>query len=1136
MLPEGDVVEFRLLGPLEAVDETGPLKLAGGKQNALLALLLLRADRVVPVDRLVDDLWGEDVPETAHKMVQIHVSHLRKQLPDGLLRTRAPGYEIALDDHTLDLREFERLSALGRDALRHGRVEEATTTLREALARWRGPALAEFQEPFAVVERPRLAEQQLTCWEDRIEADLAAGQHHELVAELEALARRHPLRERLRGQLMLALYRAGRHAEALESYQAFRRLLDEQLGINPPARLKALERMILQQDVSLDHDSRERTTGGDVDDRTLALATLARPWPEAAGRERELTRLERLYGEARTGARRLTFITGEAGIGKTTIVESFLARVGSDAETVVAHGQCVEHRGAGEPYLPVLDALGALARRPRGRQLVPLLARQAPTWVAQMPWLVSDDELEAIHRRLIGATHERMLREMLETLEAVSRESALVLVLEDLHWSDPSTVDLLDALARRREAARLLVVGTYRRSEAVTQDHPIHRLARDLRGRGLCTEIAVGPLSQEALAGYVETRLGSDAPSSLSALLHARTGGNPLFVTSLLDSWLERGLLRGEHLDVDGLTRDVPDTVRELIEQMLEQLEPSDRELLAAASAIGQEFSIEGAAAASERRESVVDARCDALGRIGRFLDPADDEPWPNGIPATRYRFVHDLHREVLYESLPATRRAAIHARIGNWLQTVHGDLPKEIAAELSDHFVRAGDAERAIPSLRLAAEQAVERLAHREALEHVTTALAMIDRLPEGPDRWSEELALGSMLGAAQIATRGWSATEAEAAFLRARELAERLDSADDLVRTLFRLGTLYEVRGEYERSEALINRTLEVSGSNADSRLLTDSHELLACSLFHQGVFDRALEHAEQGLATYDRRDVNPVKAAYGDNAGSACHTWAALSLWFLGFPDLARRRAGDAVSLAEDPRRRHGYGTALAHAAIVEQCCLDTAATRATAEAAIVAATEGGYVYRVAMATILNGWAIAAEGSYEDGITELERGLELSHETGARMDDAYYLALLADACLRAGRIDQGLAAVEAGLADLASARRYFFESELHRLAGELLIRLERCDEAEASLDKALEVARAQRSPSLELRVALSLAKNVSADGKRDEAAHELVASVYSRFSEGFDTHDLVGARELLEQLAPREQARTAKGQQTT
>jgi DNA-binding SARP family transcriptional activator len=1115
-------VDFRILGPLEAIDDTTPVELTGGKQKALLALLLLHADRVVPVDRLIDDLWGDEVPESAQKMVQIFVSQLRKQLPHGLLRTRAPGYLVDLAGHRLDLREFARLHADGREALASGRVGEAAATLRRALELWRGAPLAEFEEPFARLEESRLAEQHLACLEECVDAELTLGRHAELVAELDALVRRHPLRERLRGQLMLALYRCGRHAEALDAFQTFRRMLDDELGIDPPPRLKELERLILRQDSSLDPESQAQPTHRDVD-RPVARATPARPGAEAAGRDRELTGLERLHTEASTGARRVGFVTGDAGIGKTTIVESFVSRVGGAPGTLVAHGQCVEHRGAGEPYLPVLDALGGVARRPSGRQLVPLLSRQAPTWVAQMPWLLSDDELEAVHRRLIGATHERMLREMLETLEAVSRELTLVLVLEDLHWCDHSTVELLDALARRREPARLLVVGTYRRSDAVTHDHPVHRLARDLRGRGLCTEIAVGPLSGEAVAQYVEGRLGSDALPDLSPLLRERTGGNPLFVTSLLDSWVERGLLRSENLDVERLARDVPDTVRELIEQMLEQLDPPDRELLAAASAIGQEFSVAAAAAASARGEGDVDVRCDALARTGRFLDRAEDEPWPDGTPATRYRFVHDLHREVLYDSLSAARRAAIHARIGNWLQAVHRDRPREVAAELADHFVRAGDAERAVPSLRLAAEQAVERLAHREALEHVTTALTMIDRLPDGPHRWSEELALGSMLGAAQIATRGWSAAEAEAALLRARELAERLGSTDDLVRTLFRLGTLYEVRGEYERSEELINRTFEVSGSNASSGLLTDSHELLACSLFHQGVFDRALEHAERGLASYDRNYVNPVTAAYGDNAGSACHTWAALSLWFLGYPDFARRRSREAVALAQDPRRRHGYATALAHAAIVEQCRLDTAATRTSAAAAIEAGAEAGYVYRVAMATILNGWALAAEGSFEEGIAELERGVELSRETGARMDDPYYFALLADACLRAGRIDDAMAAVEAGLADLVSGRRYFFESELHRLAGELLLRLDRGDEAEKTFYKALELARGHRSRSLELRVALSLAKHLGAEGETNEA-HELTASVYSTFTEGFETHDLVAARELLDQLAPR------------
>jgi DNA-binding SARP family transcriptional activator len=270
-------MDFRILGPLEAMADAGPVKLAGGKQNALLALLLLHADRVVPMDRLVDDLWGEHVPKSAQKMVQVFVSQLRKQLPDGVLRTRAPGYQVALDGHTLDLREFEQLSTRGRQALRHGRVGEAAATLREALALWRGSALAEFQEPFAEAEGPRLAEQQLACLEDRIEADLALGRHDELVAELDALVRRHPLRERLRGQLMLALYRAGRHAEALESYQAFRRLLGDELGIDPPTSLKELERRILQQDPALATSPRRDATTREIGDRISTLTHLAAP-------------------------------------------------------------------------------------------------------------------------------------------------------------------------------------------------------------------------------------------------------------------------------------------------------------------------------------------------------------------------------------------------------------------------------------------------------------------------------------------------------------------------------------------------------------------------------------------------------------------------------------------------------------------------------------------------------------------------------------------------------------------------------------------------------------------------------------------------------------------------------------------
>src|SRR4051794_26643669 len=231
-------MEFRLLGPLEALADSAPLTIAAGRQQALLALLLLHANRTVSRDRIVDSLWGDDAPESAVKMVQIHVSQLRKALPEARLRTRPPGYVLEVGDDELDVARFERSVAGGREALSQGDARRARELLGEALALWRGPALAEFSEPFAGAEAARLEELRLTALERRIEADLALGRHDDVVGELEALVAAHPLRERLRSQHMLALYRSGRHAEALAAYQAFRSTLADELGVEPPPSVR----------------------------------------------------------------------------------------------------------------------------------------------------------------------------------------------------------------------------------------------------------------------------------------------------------------------------------------------------------------------------------------------------------------------------------------------------------------------------------------------------------------------------------------------------------------------------------------------------------------------------------------------------------------------------------------------------------------------------------------------------------------------------------------------------------------------------------------------------------------------------------------------------------------------------------
>jgi len=1015
---------------------------------------------------------------------------------------------------------FERSVAAGRDALSRGDARTASDLLRQGLALWRGPALAEFSEPLARHEGARLDELRAAALEWRLEADLELGDHGDVVGELESLIAPHPLRERLRSQHMLALYRSGRHAEALDAYQAFRGMLDEELGIEPPTALRDLERRMLQQDPSLDAPRRAARAPRASAEGAAAPRLLAAVAEAPAGRARELVQFERLLAEARAGQRRLVFVTGEAGIGKTTIIERFLADAVAEGALQVARGQCVEHRGAGEAYLPVLEALGRLARQPGAQGLVQLLAQQAPTWVAQMPWLLEDDELESVHRRLAGATHERMLREMLETLEAIGVETPVVLVLEDLHWSDPSTIDLLEAVAKRREPVRLLVLGTYRRGEAIAQDHPVHRLEQSLRSRGLCTQVALGGLAEDALDEYAAALLGGGSPAGLGRLLHERTGGNPLFAKTLLESWLEQGLV-DEAADLERLAVDIPDSIRDLIEQMLSQLDRSDQGLLEAASVAGQRFSAASVAAALDRDTAEVEARCGALARSGRFLESHGEDSWPDGTIASCFVFSHDLQREVVYDRLPAARRAQLHGNVGKRLETAYGARAREIAPQLADHLVRAGEVARAVVALRLAAEQAFARLAHREALDHLTTGLEMLELLGDGEERWAAEFTLQSMLGAALIATRGWSDPGAESAFLRARELAERLGQNDELGRMLFQLGSLYEVRGDYERADPLLHESLTLSDRTLNSGACADSNELLACSLFHQGSFTQALEHAERGLAAYDGQYVNPLTAAYGDNAGASCHSWAALSLWFLGYPDQAAERARQAVETTTDPRRRCGRATALVQAAIVDQCGGDAQATLASAEAALQVAAEDGYTYRVAMATILRGWAIAAAGQPDEGVAVLESGLELSAATGARMDDPYYFGLLGEARLRAGKEEAAAEALAAALDAAPHGRQFFYEPEIQRLRGDVALAAEPPDSSAAleCFTQALELAASQGAKSLELRAALSAAPLLVTQGRGDQA-REIVSTANAAFFEGFDTPDLQAARSFLQQ----------------
>lgn len=327
------------------------------------------------------------------------------------------------------------------------------------------------------------------------------------------------------------------------------------------------------------------------------------------GRESELAQLQEWLADSVNGKRKIVFITGEAGIGKTAIIDALVEQVRQNCEPWIGRGQCVEHYGIGEPYLPVLEALGRLCRGPKGKQLIGLLNQHAPTWLIQMPALLGARELQALQAKLGRVTQERMLREMAEAIEVFTRECLLLLILEDLHWSDYSTVALLSALARRQEPARLLIIGAYRSAEVLSNGHPLRSLPQELQLHGYSHALPLVGLSQSAIADYVSRRFPHHQfPFQLAQFVYERTEGNPLFMVNVVDA-LERQAFLAQANEQWVLQRKlekaeigVPDTLKQMIEQHIEDCDETVVQILSAASVVGVEFSSAAVAAGLHQR------------------------------------------------------------------------------------------------------------------------------------------------------------------------------------------------------------------------------------------------------------------------------------------------------------------------------------------------------------------------------------------------------------------------------------------------------------------------------------------------------------------------------------------------------
>jgi len=868
------------------------------------------------------------------------------------------------------------------------------------------------------------------------------------------------------------------------------------------------------------------------------------------GREPALAQMRSWLAKSLLTDRQVIFITGEPGIGKTTLVEAFLDQVAALHPSLVARGQCFEQYGAGEPYLPVLDALSRLCREPGRARVIETLRKHAPTWLAQMPWIIAATGSDDVQQQALGATRERMLREMAEAVEALTAESPMVLVLEDLHWSDYSTLDLISYLARRREPVRLMVIGTYRPVEVILNEHPLKGVKQELQAHRLCKELPLEYLTEGAVGEFLAMRFPRhQLPHKLARLLHQRTGGNPLFLVNLVDYLLDENIIvehRGNwqlQVELAELELGVPESVRHLIEKQVERLSPEDQRLLEAASVVGMECSAVAIAAALDGDEVDVEERGEALAKRDQFLSPPRLVELPDGTTTPRFKFNHVLYLNVIYNRIALTRRSQMHRRISKRGEAIYGDRVGEIAAELAVHFDQGRDWERAVKYHLMAAENAAQRFANNEAVALARRGLELLQRLPDTTERARQEIALRLILGASLMTIRGSAAPEVESVYLPARDLCEQQGASLQLFKVLWSLRLFYMFRGQMQTSREIAEQLARQAASLQDAALMVEAHRALGSSLIHLGEFAAALEHFEQAAALYQPAAQDAYFLIHGNDAKVMSLCFAARILWCLGYPDQSLNRIHEALFYAQSLAHTQSLVVALHLATHLHQLRREAPLTQQRAEACMALAKDQGLKLWMTLSAIYHGWAQVEQGEVEIGIEQMRMALAVYQATGAKLWQGHYLGLLAEASAQAGQVEDGLAVLAEALSVVGKTNEGYYEAELYRIEGELLMMqldeahdslavdagasritpssLPLITQAETCFNQAVTIARQQQAKSWELRAAMSQARLYRRQGEPGKARQTL-ADIYGWFSEGFDTLDMQAARALLDELS--------------
>ncbi len=932
--------------------------------------------------------------------------------------------------------------------------------------------------------------------------------------------------------IVLYEFAAGRHPFSANSPAEIMSAILSEVPLAPselnPEISDSLDVMIRQM---LQKDPRLRPTAAEISAALASSPSTPAPRisslkrrPATPGRLKERAELWKAYREVQSGRGFLTCLAGEPGIGKTTVAETFLEELRTSGNTCfVARGRCSERLAGSEAYLPLLEALDSLLQGPSQGTCIRTLKALAPAWYSQVA--SSETDVDSSRQPSQPVSQEQLKRQLAGLFRELSRTSPVIFFLDDLHWADTSTVDLLAYLATKFSELRVQVIVTYRPSDLQVAKHPFLSLKLDLESRGDCKDIEIGFLSPEEIESYLAAEFpGSRFPASLATQLHARTEGNPLFLVNLVSDLRDRQVIVQQdgqwvlRTPLDSAELELPASIRGMIERKRGKLPEDDQRLLGAASVQGYEFDSLILAEVLGMNIAEVEERLAILEQVHRFVGSAGETDFPDRAASSHYRFIHVLYQNAFFNQLAPARKRTLSASVAAALERHFGSEKQRIAGQFAVLYESARDFRQSCDYFLLAARNAARLTAHNEAVKLSSRGLEQLKSLPDDTERMKQELGLQSALGYSLFLVKGYGAPEVAQTFQRAQKLAQETGQAEELFGILRGLCFYHGIRGQLAPWLAMKDQVLELAEQSDSPSLRILAYHLTGDLHLWLGDFVQSRDFFLKGIDLYrvERDQSLPERfGAYDLLVG--CRMFLAHDLWYLGFPDQARKSAEEAIRWARKLKHAYSIAACSGHCAWMHILRGEPDIVQKYAQECLQVSTEHSFPFHLAHAKAFRGWAISEQGDVEGGIAELREGIEIYRETGSIIEHPFMAMLLASALAKAGCFDQALNAIDTALQGFGEAP-LFCDAELPRWRGQLLFMQQKnVEEAEECFRKALRIAVRQNAKSLELRAALGLSQLLGENGRRMEA-HQVLAPLYSWFSEGFETSDLRNANIML------------------